>query len=234
MLCQLSRVEFQKLYDRMDVKLEEVGESFYNPMLKPMIEELKEKKLAVEDQGAICIFVGKKKAPPLIIQKSDGGFGYASTDMAAIRYRANELKCDRIVYVTDVGQEFHFKQVFEAAEKCEFVDKTKTKLDHMMFGMVLQKNAEGKLEKIKTRAGKSVKLIELLDEAKERQLQKFKERMGQADAQAEEPSEDQIQSGEASQPQVKVQIEGEEELEKAAEILGISSVKYFDLKQNRI
>ena len=222
MLCELSRKEFQKIYDRLDITLKEQGESFYNPMLLPMVQELKEKGIVVEDQGAQCIFVGKKKAPPLMVQKSDGGFGYAATDLAALRYRVNELKCDRIVYVTDVGQEFHFKQVFEGGTKCGFYDAKVTKLDHMMFGMVLQENVsvdeEGKevkkAEKIKTREGKSVKLAELLDEAKDRALKSFEER---AKAKAE-GAETEVRS---------------ENLESAAEILGISSIKYYDLKQNR-
>ena len=99
MLCDLSRQEFQTIYDRMDIKLKEVGESFYNPFLAPMVQKLKDDKIAVEDGGATCIFVGKKKTPPLIIQKSDGGFGYATTDMAALNYRVNDVKADRIVYV---------------------------------------------------------------------------------------------------------------------------------------
>lgn len=103
MLCDLSRKEFQKLYNRMDIKLEEVGESFYNPMLAPMVKDLIAKKIAAESDGAQCIKVGKKKSPPLMVQKSDGGFGYAATDLAAMRYRTQELKADRIVYVTDVG-----------------------------------------------------------------------------------------------------------------------------------
>lgn len=86
MLCKLSRLEFQKIYDRLDIKLTEIGESFYNPMLRGMIDELLERKIAVESDGAICIFVPKNKVP-LIIQKSDGGFNYDTTDMAAIRYR---------------------------------------------------------------------------------------------------------------------------------------------------
>ena len=73
----------------------------------------------------------------MMIQKSDGGFGYATTDLAALRYRVNEMKADRIVYVTDVGQELHFKQVFEAGIKCDLYNPKVTKLDHMMFGMVL-------------------------------------------------------------------------------------------------
>lgn len=87
----------------MDIKLTEVGESFYNPMLKPMVEELQANGKAVQSDGAICVFPNGPKKTPLILQKSDGGFNYDSTDMAAIRYRANDLKVDRIVYVTDVG-----------------------------------------------------------------------------------------------------------------------------------
>ena len=103
MLCDLSRKEFQKLYGRLDIRLEEVGESFYNPFLAPMVEELMERGVAEESDGAACIFVGKKKAPPFMIRKSDGGFGYGSTDLACLRYRANDVKADRIVYVTDVS-----------------------------------------------------------------------------------------------------------------------------------
>ena len=109
MLCDLSRKEFQVLYDRMDIKLKEVGESFYNPMLKPLVKELIEKKFAEESDGAMVVKVGKKGTPPVMIQKSDGGFGYDSTDMAAVRYRANDVGADRVVYVTDVSQEQHFK-----------------------------------------------------------------------------------------------------------------------------
>lgn len=74
-----------------------------------MLQELKDKGIAVESDGAQCIFVGKKNSPPVMVQKSDGGFGYAATDLAAIRYRVNEVKADRIVYITDIGQELHFK-----------------------------------------------------------------------------------------------------------------------------
>jgi len=77
-------------------------------MLKQVVEELLERKIAVESDGAICVFVPKSKIP-LIIRKSDGGYNYDTTDMAAIRYRSNVVKANRIVYVTDIGQEFHFK-----------------------------------------------------------------------------------------------------------------------------
>ena len=89
-----------------------------------MVAELIERKIAVESDGAICVFVPKQKVP-LMIRKSDGGFNYDTTDMAAIRYRANDLKCDRIVYVTDIGQEFHFKQVFAGGQLCGFYDPKK-------------------------------------------------------------------------------------------------------------
>jgi len=153
--------------------LEEIGESFYKPMLRGMVDELVKDGVAKEDNGAICVFVPKIKVP-LIIQKSDGGFNYDTTDMAALRYRANEIKADRIVYVTDVGQEFHFKLVFAGGKVANFYDPEKTVLNHMAFGMVLQENeatdedgkTTKKVEKIKTREGKSVKLAELLDEAK--------------------------------------------------------------------
>ena len=125
------------MYDRMDIKLDEVGESFYNPMLQPLVAELVEKKYAEVSDGATVVKVGKKGTPPVMLQKSDGGFGYDSTDMAAVRYRANEVGADRIVYVTDVSQELHFKSIFEAGAKCGLYDPKKTQLNHMMFGMVL-------------------------------------------------------------------------------------------------
>lgn len=89
LLCSISRDEFQRIYDRLDIVIEEVGESFYNPLLKPMVEELKEKGFAVIDKGATCIFIPKQPVP-LMIMKTDGGFNYDTTDMAAIRYRIEE------------------------------------------------------------------------------------------------------------------------------------------------
>ena len=135
MLCKISRTEFDRIYDRLDINLKEVGESFYNQFLAPMVDELTEKGLAVEDQGAICIFLPKQKVP-LMIRKSDGGFNYDTTDMAALRYRVDKIKPDRIVYVTDIGQEFHFKSIFKGALKCQFYDPEKTQLDHMGFGLI--------------------------------------------------------------------------------------------------
>ena len=120
-LCDASRIEFQKIYDRLDIKLTEVGESFYNPMLKDLVERMIAQEIAKEDKGAICIFV-PKISNPLIIRKSDGGFNYDTTDMAALNYRVNEVKANRLVYVTDSGQELHFKQIFKAGEMAGIYD----------------------------------------------------------------------------------------------------------------
>ena len=115
MICELSRAEFQHIYDRLGVELEEVGESFYNPLLAPLVQELEEAGLVREDKGAKCFFI-KGIKQPLMVQKSDGGFNYDTTDMAAIRYRLNVLHANKMIYITDIGQEFHFKQIFEAAQ----------------------------------------------------------------------------------------------------------------------
>ncbi len=143
--------------------------------------------------------------------------------MAAIRYRAEIEKADRIIYVTDIGQEFHFKQIFAGGALAGLYNPEKVKVDHMPFGMVLQENTteneDGeevkKVEKIKTREGKSTKLAELLDEAKNRALKMFEERQ---------------QSDEGS---IKMQVDPSKLVE-TAETMGISAIKYFDLKQNRV
>ena len=116
-ICDLSRKEFQQIYDRLHVTLDEVGESFYNPMLAPIVKQLEEEGYVVEDKGAKCFFIKGVKSikTPLMLQKSDGGFNYDTTDMAAIKYRINELKADRLIYITDMGQEYHFHQIFHAA-----------------------------------------------------------------------------------------------------------------------
>ena len=115
-ICEASRREFNAIYSRLGVTLEERGESFYNPLLKAVVEELKEMGVAVESEGATCVFVEGREVP-LIVQKSDGGYGYASTDMAAIKQRIFDEKADWVIYVTDVGQADHFALVFAAARR---------------------------------------------------------------------------------------------------------------------
>ncbi len=126
LLCDQSRKEFDEIYKNLKIKIEERGESFYNPFLKSVIDDLNLEKILVEDQGAKCVFLdgmtNKEGKPlPLIIQKKDGGFNYATTDLAAIRYRFNKPPngddASRIIYVTDHGQANHFAGVFQVAKK---------------------------------------------------------------------------------------------------------------------
>ena len=120
LLCNISRAEFQKVYDALDVKLTEYGESFYNPMIPGAIEELQKLGLVEEENGMLII-----KLPhftiPLIVRKSDGGYGYDSTDMAAVKYRLHDLDRDWCVYITDAGQANHFHMCFDAAKAAGWV-----------------------------------------------------------------------------------------------------------------
>jgi arginyl-tRNA synthetase len=159
-----SRRHFQPIYQRMNITLRpehERGESFYNPMLADTVRELRDKGVAVESEGAIVVFVKGFEAP-LIIQKRDGGFGYGTTDLAAIRYRARELHAQRIVYVTDARQIQHFAQVFDAARRAGWVEGVE--LDHVTFGTIF--GVDGK--PIKTREGDPPLLRNVLDEAEQR------------------------------------------------------------------
>ncbi len=169
-----SRSHYQAIYDTLDVNLkrqDERGESTYNDMLPGVVEELKKAGLAEESNGAVCVFPPgfktKEGEPlPFIIQKSDGAYLYATTDLAAIRYRVSELKADRIVYVTDARQSQHFQMLFAVSDMAGWDKRDGQKVDlvHVMFGSVL--GLDGK--PLKTRAGENVKLKELLDEAVER------------------------------------------------------------------
>lgn len=177
-ICDISRKAFKEIYELLDVSLEERGESFYNPLLPYIIHDLEEKDLIKIDQGAKCVFLdgfyGMDKEPlPMIIQKSDGGYNYSTTDMAAIKHRVQVEKADRIIYVVDAGQSLHFQMIFKLAEKIGYVDPAKVKLDHVAFGVVL--GADGK--KFKTRSGETEKLIDLINEAVEKAAEILKEKM---------------------------------------------------------
>lgn len=169
-LCDVSREEFQRIYDQLDIKLNEIGESFYNSRIPGVIEELQDKGIATEDNGAICVFLEGKQFP-LIIRKSDGGYGYDSTDMAAIKYRIFERHADRLIYVVDNGQGPHFDMVFAAAEKAGYITDGKPAASFVGFGLVL--GDDGK--KFRTRSGATVNLQDLLDEA----VQKAREQLDQ-------------------------------------------------------
>jgi arginyl-tRNA synthetase len=141
----------------------ERGESFYNRYLGDVIRELKQAGVAVESEGAVVVWVERFEAP-LIIQKRDGGFGYGTTDLAALRYRTQVLRARRLVYVTDSRQMQHFAQVFDAARRAGWVNDVQ--LDHVMFGTIL--GSDGK--PFKARSGEPVTLKSVLDEAVDRAL----------------------------------------------------------------
>lgn len=148
-ICDASRKEFEKIYKRLGVTLKERGESFYNPMLDDVVNDLIERNVAEISDGATCVFVEGENIP-LIVKKSDGGYGYASTDMAALKQRINDEKADWIIYVTDHGQAQHFQLVFKAANKAGYLPSDrKIRIDHVGFGLVL--GEDGK--KFRSRSG---------------------------------------------------------------------------------
>lgn len=172
-LVALSERQFDTVYRRLDVSLglDDVrGESAYNAVLPDVVAELRAKGLARESEGAVCVFpegfVTKDGAPmPLIVQKSDGGYLYATTDLAALRQRLGELGACRVVYVTDARQRQHFQMVFATARAAGWVEPD-VRLEHVVFGSVLGEDGKP----FKTRSGETVRLSELLDEAEERAL----------------------------------------------------------------
>jgi len=347
-LCEVSRVEFDKIYQRLGVVLEERGESFYNPYLPGMVEELLGRRLARINEGAAVIVSGDQKpvaelgtadlerilqyhylnAPlsdqpalvevlkeigavkpnaagaeclnigtakkeqlvpvaeisqasldrqvlgkvtkamadalvktekaqkgttttvlpqfltllrsvpdlvshdagtgagtalvprfshPFMVRKRDGGFSYDTTDLAAIRYRLHEEKVDRVIYVTDLGQEAHFQMLFAAAQDAGYLDATRNRCDHVGFGLVV--GPDGK--KLKTRSGETIRLVDLLDEAPRRSYEES----------AKREEEKRLKAAEKGEP-----YEGltEEELRANSLVIGYGAVKYFDLRQNRV
>ena len=215
LLCDQSRREFQKIYDQLGIRLTERGESFYNPYLQAVVDDLRAAGLLVVDAGAGCVFLegvsGKDGQPlPLIVQKSDGGFNYATTDLAAIRYRfapgPGGDGASRVIYVTDAGQASHFAGVFQVAQRAGWIP-SHCGVEHVPFGLV--QGDDGK--KLKTRSGDTVRLKDLLDEAVERTEADLRQRLAD-----EQRSED------------------EAFIQQVATSVGLAAVKYADLSTNRI
>lgn len=125
MVCDLSRQEFQKIYTRLGARIDEFGESYYNPILPEIVKQCEEKGIVIEDKGAKIIRIKGEKLP-LMIVKSDGGYNYDTTDMAAARTRLVDWKADRVLYLTDVGQSGHFKLIFEGAKMMGWHQPPKT------------------------------------------------------------------------------------------------------------
>ena len=188
-MIALSQHQFDTIYARLGVKFDHaLGESFYNPRLKPLVDELAAKGIARESEGALAIFFDDTataglKEQPALIRKSDGGFNYTTTDLATLAYRLETWRPDEIIYVTDGRQQLHFQQVFAAFRKWQRASgilpedhssvgsagrmptaRPEVKLAHVWFGSILGEDGKP----FKTRSGETVKLADLLDEAEER------------------------------------------------------------------
>ena len=167
-LIRESEAYFLTVYDRLGVRLtvdDFVGESFYNDQLDDVVEELEARGLLGDSEGALCAFpagfTNREGDPlPLIVRKSDGGYGYQATDLATIRHRIRELKATRMLYVVGLPQRQHFEMVFEVAHEAGWLAPP-SRVEHVGFGSIL--GAGGKI--LRTRAGDSIKLVDLLDEA---------------------------------------------------------------------
>ncbi|MGW3163576.1 arginine--tRNA ligase [Streptomyces sp. NPDC001142] len=166
-----SKIYFYSVFNKLDMEIRDtdiVGESGYNDMLAETCRLLEESGVAVRSEGALCVFFDDVKGPdgnpvPLIVQKSNGGFGYAATDLSAIRDRVQNLKASTLLYVVDARQALHFKMVFETARRAGWLNED-VKAVQLAFGTVLGKDGKP----FKTREGETVRLADLLDEAIDR------------------------------------------------------------------
>lgn len=166
-----SKIYFFSVFEKLDMEIRDadiVGESGYNDMLAETCRMLEESGVAVRSEGALCVFFDDVLGPdgnpvPLIVQKSDGGYGYAATDLSAIRNRVFDLKADTLLYVVDARQSLHFKMVFETARRAGWLNDDVTAVQ-LAFGTVLGKDGKP----FKTREGETVRLVDLLDEAIDR------------------------------------------------------------------
>jgi len=208
-LVDITMSQNQLTYNRLNVTLtrdDVMGESLYNPMLPGIVADLKAKGLAVESEGATVVFLDEyknKEGEPMgvIIQKKDGGYLYTTTDIACAKYRFETLHADRVLYYIDSRQHQHLMQAWTIVRKAGYVPDS-VPLEHHMFGMMLGKDGKP----FKTRAGGTVKLSDLLDEALERARRLVAEKNPDMPA---------------------------DELEKLANAVGIGAVKYADLSKNR-
>ena len=211
---EISMSHCQELYDRLGIDLTNAnldGESSYNDDLKATVDHISGQNLLTESDGAQCIFLDEFKnkegeVQPVIVQKSDGGYLYSTSDLACLRRRIGDFKADRVLYFVDARQALHFKQVFAVAEAAG-ISNPSVELAHMPFGTILGKDNKP----FKTREGALIKLSELLDEAIARASKLLQDRK----VQTKNPDID------------------DAELADLAEIIGIGAVKYADLSKNR-
>jgi arginyl-tRNA synthetase len=206
-ICDISRREFNVIYQRLGIEnLVERGESFYHDYMKEVVKDLEDRRLLVEDEGRKIIWPNEKNPKndiPLTIVKSDGGYTYDTSDLAAVRQRVSEENGTRIIYVADNGQAVHFQSVFAVARRVGYANDN-VKLEHVGFGLVLGEDRK----KFKTRSGDTVKLADLLDEGLQRSMDKLIEKKRN-----EELSED--------------------EMKAAQEAVAYGCIKYADLSRDR-
>ncbi|MBC6460099.1 arginine--tRNA ligase [Actinomadura sp. HBU206391] len=206
-LVELSKEYLHRIYGRLGVSLTDAdirGESFYNDLLATTASELEEKGVAVISDGALCAFppgfTGREGEPlPVIIRKRDGGYNYSTTDLATIRYRADDLKVDRAIYVVGAAQGLHFQMAFAVARMAGWVPEG-MRLEHAQIGNVL--GTDGKI--LRTRAGGTIKLSELIDEGVDRAGHEFEK------IEHDEPFDDRAR-------------------QTIVEAVGVGAVKYADL-----
>lgn len=166
-----SKIYFYSVFNKLDMEIRDadiVGESGYNDMLEETCRILEESGVAVRSEGALCVFFDDVKGPdgnpaPLIVKKSNGGYGYAATDLSAVRDRVQNLKASTLLYVVDARQALHFRMVFETARRAGWLNED-VKAVHLPFGTVLGKDGKP----FKTREGETIRLADLLDEAIDR------------------------------------------------------------------
>ena len=218
-MIRLSQKQFDEIYGRLEVQFDvSHGESFYNPWLKEVVQQLQDRGIARESEGALCVFsdssVPEKEDPfliqrdgewgamPALVQKADGAANYTTTDLATLDYRIKTWAPDEIVYVTDGRQQLHFRQFFEIFKRWLPEQAAKVRLAHVWFGSILGEDGKP----FKTRSGETIKLTDLLDEATQRARNILAE---------------------------KNLLLPEAELDEISKIIGIGAVKYADLSPNR-
>lgn len=203
LICEASLKELIVVYDRLNIRLTHRGESFYQRLMASTVKEL-ESKGFVELDGARKIMFGDGCHIPLTLVKSDGGYTYDTSDMAALRQRLFHEKADWIIYVVDCGQALHFETIFACGQKAGWYDPAITRVEHVGFGVVLGEDKK----KFKTRSGDTVRLVDLLDEGLERSLKKLQEKERE-------------------------KVLSVEELKAAREAIAYGCIKYADLSHNR-
>ncbi|XP_068133516.1 arginine--tRNA ligase, cytoplasmic [Hyperolius riggenbachi] len=171
LICDVSRKEFQKIYDCLDIRIIDRGESYYQDRMIQVVKEFEEKGLVKVDDGRKVVFP-HGCIVPLTIEKSDGGFTYDTSDLAALKQRIFEEKADVIIYVVDNGQGIHLQNVFSAGQTIGWYDAKVTRVEHAGFGVVLGEDRK----KFKTRSGDTVRLIDLLEEGLKRSMDKLKDK----------------------------------------------------------